>query len=236
MTNRENQKRESYLIEKYLHQQLTKDEATELKNQLEKNDFIWKLMENIFESADESMFRKKMEVAHKKVVFRHDLRRVAAVVLPLFFVGLLYYFLSKDPINSPAFAIDINFEPYPTAAFQREMSKETAFRFKETFIAYEKGDYKSAVSLFQKEMPYDEENIFLELYYGISLVGAKQNHTAIPILEQIIATTPNAIVKEKAQWYLALAFLQENDMESAKPLLERFNNTRGIYHKLVGKI
>ncbi len=83
--------------------------------------------------------------------------------------------------------------------------------------AYDKGGFSKASKLLSTYLQNDD-NPPIRLYLGISQLFAEELTSAIENLEKTRATglSPNGV----AEWYLALAFLKNDEISNAIPLLE----------------
>ena len=79
---------------------------------------------------------------------------------------------------------------------------------------------KSKATAFQQLSQNDPNDISYQFYLAVAQLGAKENDASITLFQKIIATE-NHPFKEQSQWYLALAFLQNNNIESAKKIIGR---------------
>lgn len=85
------------------------------------------------------------------------------------------------------------------------------------FIAYQKQDYKSAEQLFENAYQSTQKSELL-FYQAISYIETDRADLAVELLTKHQEFTDD--VSEKTQWYLALAYLKQDNSEAAKPVLE----------------
>jgi hypothetical protein len=96
------------------------------------------------------------------------------------------------------------------------------------FIAYEDGDYKKAVQLFSELYKENEASYYL-FYKANALLKLGNSQQAIISLKQHLKAQDS--LTEKSNWYLALAYLKENDIANAKKVLKSISNKKGYNSK-----
>ncbi|CAM1350005.1 tetratricopeptide repeat protein [Tenacibaculum halocynthiae] len=100
------------------------------------------------------------------------------------------------------------------------------------FEAYEKGNYKKASTLLIKAYSEDKNNAYL-LYQGISFLQLNNSDKAIEVLNKQLEITDKFNIK--THWYLALAYLKNNEVIKAKKSLEKVLDSSGDYKKQEAK-
>ncbi|WP_020568519.1 tetratricopeptide repeat protein [Neolewinella persica] len=118
------------------------------------------------------------------------------------------------------------FTPYANELSGRTMGDETTTiggQLGEALLAYDRRDYPAAVSAFEAHFLAPPTSIApatapqIQLYYGISLLGAGQPKTALPVLD---ALRTNATYGDPAEWYHALALLRDGQTAAARSSLQ----------------
>ncbi len=94
---------------------------------------------------------------------------------------------------------------------------------------YEQGAYDKANAFFPAFLLNDQTDNRFQIYYGISLVGAKEYSKAIPVLLASRNADFHPSWQAITDWYLALAYLQSNEIDKAQPLLEKLSTSRNDY-------
>ena len=100
----------------------------------------------------------------------------------------------------------------------------------EAISAYDQSDFTTAIQQFQIVQRLDKTQSVYTFYEGISLLGLQNAKAAIPILEKI-KDDKDPKWREQSQWYLALAYLQNNEIDKAKDLLQDIQNGQFQYAK-----
>ncbi len=137
---------------------------------------------------------------------------IAACISLLIFVATMVEFNSE--IDTASIFAD-NFSPYPSETVRGEESDKG-------YIFYSNRDYNKAISAFQKSK--DESAKF---FIGNSFLALNEPNRAISALNSYKGKK----YKLAAQWYLALAHLQNNDSSAAKAILENLTLQKGAYGK-----
>lgn len=94
--------------------------------------------------------------------------------------------------------------------------------------AYENEDYYGAVKHYEQLVRSNPENVKYKLYFGISLLASNQTPKAIEVLSTINTTEA---FNYDVQWYLALAYLRNKDIQHAQPLFSSLTKENNYYQK-----
>lgn len=135
---------------------------------------------------------------------------VAASAVVLLGVSSFWYF--NNTIDPEKLYVE-NFEPYRNVV-QPIVRSETRTDIKtKAFAAYETKNYEDALDYFDTMLnqKYDATISFYKANILLQLNDQKQ---AINILSKNLKVTDSLI--DKHQWYLALAYLKNNDLDKAK--------------------
>lgn len=119
------------------------------------------------------------------------------------------------------------FTPYANDLSGRTMGDDTTTtiggQLGEALLAYDRRDYPAAVSAFDEHFLAPPTSIApatapqVQLYYGISLLGAGQASKALPILD---ALRTNTTYGDPASWYHALALVRDGQTAAARSSLQ----------------
>ena len=115
-------------------------------------------------------------------------------------------------------------EPYPVTVF---LSNQSADAWVE---AYQSGDYQQSSALLDKLIQEPQDNSTLLLYYaGLSHLYQQppQPEPAIKYLSQV----NDGAYAQQAHWYLALAYLLNEQTDDAESLLENIVATQTFHHE-----
>jgi tetratricopeptide (TPR) repeat protein len=114
------------------------------------------------------------------------------------------------------------FKPYPNYANPTVRGEETKDVADKAYALYEHGDYKKALTYFEKIQPPLNEDLFLQ---ANAYLVTQQAEKAIPLLEKVsLSKEADAELQQRAEWYLALA-LSEKQPEQAKVIFQKIEDT-----------
>jgi hypothetical protein len=143
---------------------------------------------------------------------------VATVVLMIALLVIIWF--SRQ--NTPPPTAQALFVPQKNSYIlvDREGTREQNV-LNEAFRAYEDGEYEKASELFPKVVSPEEPQRYYDLlfYRANALMALDRSAEAIPMLELILQMEKTSYLSN-TQWYLALAFLMNDQKEKARPLLE----------------
>ena len=138
---------------------------------------------------------------------------VAASVALL--IGLTYFTMNRS--SSPEELYQDNFAPYRNVTYPITRGEEAVDEKTQAFLAYSKGDYEAAVPLFETLYTSEQEPYYL-FYQANALIELNRAGEAIPLLEEHLKTSDP--LTDKSSWYLAMAYLQLEEVENAKKVLK----------------
>jgi hypothetical protein len=218
------------LIEKYFTSNLSHEERI----------LFDKLLQHDQEFKDEFVFQKelKQSIAHqqretikktlkgfedklsKKKVFTLKNWLAAASVLLVFSLG--YFAFNKYNSSQPEKLFTSNFAPYENVVHPTARSSDDESIESKAFSAYDSGMYYKAINLFNSVENKDAD--YIRFYKAMSFLALKKNQEAIDLLLPL-ATTPDASTSKfkwhgKANWYLGLAYLNNQEVDRA---ISQFN-------------
>lgn len=151
-----------------------------------------------------------------KILKRPQNLAIAASLLLL--IGFFGWWALQSPPN-PEIASEY-FDQLPLHTLMSPDSNEEQTLRSEAHQAYINKDYSVAGQKFQNLAQLHSDDLNYRLYLGISQLGSQQAAAAITTL-QPLAESEDGTVNLEATWYLALAYLQMDQGEDAKPYLER---------------
>ena len=217
------------LISKYIQNTLTPEEQLEFNTLLD-TDIVFKKevtfhsnLKKVTEDKDDDNFRALLSDIEAKGSESIDIEKpvtakwwyIAASIIAI--IGLTYFFVNESPASNKELFAEY-FEPYRNItqpvvrSDAQESIKEAAFN------AYENAKFEEALYLFNQVLLNKEETSIL-FYKANTLLTLNESKKAIAILEQDIHLTD--IFSEKRYWYLALAYLKNDQPEVSKEFLEK---------------
>ncbi len=128
------------------------------------------------------------------------------------------------PSNETIF--ETYYEPYPNTVFPIVRGSELHTIEYRAFLAYEAGEYHKAINLFNSVENPNEKHI--EFYRGLCLLSVGKTEdairTLIPLTEPDQGTLQNMDCRQKATWYLGLAYLKQGKEEEARYFMDILRN------------
>ncbi len=210
------------LISKYIQNSLTKEEEQEFDSLLASDEGFRKEvafhtnLKKVAEDKDDDNFRallSDLEFNVKKKRYPKWWYVAASIIILL---GAFYFWNSKKPAsNEELFAA--YFEPYRNIVQPVVRGEENKDLKTIAYNAYENGDFKKALNLFDSLLTHKQEPSVL-FYKANALLKLNDAKKAIPILEKNSTVVDS--FSEKKYWYLALAYLKDNQPEKSKEKLQ----------------
>lgn len=216
------------LLEKYIQHTLTKEEAL-IFNEILRTDEAKKKevefqvnLKNVATAVDDTNFRNLVSqiegVSKNKVSQKTSYKKWLAAASIALFLGAAYFYSTTQTkvTNKELFAS--YFEPYRNVVHPIVRSTEQQQDLQTmAFMAYENGDFKNAITLFDQLYTTSKEPYYL-FYKANSLLKLDKAAEAIPFLLEHLKTKDT--LTEKTHWYLALAYINIEDDKKAKEALQ----------------
>lgn len=215
------------LLQKYLDHSLTEEEKLLLEKEIKENpDFQSELQE----ASDV----RKAIIAHKKEQLKTTFKTLgqsqktpfitkfipysiaASVFISILIVA---YFLMNSPVSNETLFSE-NFEPYRNIITPIERSEATPLNKSEEYVAfyeYETENYETALLEFTRL--YESEKKSYYLFYK-AICELQLDKVDLAIDSFLAHQKLNDTFNEKGKWYLALAYLKNNDRAKCKIILE----------------
>jgi len=213
-------------IDQYLKEQLPEEEDEKITKIL---------LTNYFDQALEKKWNHILEQKYKVIPpdkgsliikSKKNIRRVigwclgaAAIILCLVIAQHDYLFLNT-PDTQELIAFHLNKKEEPLNVRKGEGLEDVKMK---AVTAYMKEDFPKAIQHYQTIIASENYDITDYYYLGLSHLYNKQPSLAIQQLEQAytMPTTSNFKFKVMIEWYLALAYIQAGESESAKEYLQK---------------
>lgn len=222
--------KEKFLIFGFLRKILRKEEMEEFQTHLKEEEFQDRVSEETVNQYGRNQLKSKLDNIHLEVAKDQKKKRYYLRLILVFAAALLVFFCwnyisnrgNIQNVNSDQI-FALYFEPYASLYDQKG---ETAIEEQGLILAmkaYSDRNYSKAVDLF--EVHFSENTTKKSLtsfYYGIALLADNQNDKALGVLSDLKkrSSTNSLLPKEPLDWYLALTYLNRNNMKQALPLLE----------------
>lgn len=216
------------LIEKYIQGRLSDLEKKSVEELIQSDEEFRKAIE--WEKQVAASLRQKSEEE-----FAHLLKELsqkkstpwlkwaaAAAILILGISAILFLFQPPTPKQ----LFQSYFEPQPNITQPIIRGSEITTEDYEAFLAYEDRDWANAERLFEMLYGQSSNPVYL-LYQGNCLLAMGKFQESIPVLE--MAASQNAELSLRAKWFLALAYLQNNNLSKTKSLLQEIIEAEDVY-------
>lgn len=149
----------------------------------------------------------------------------AAIVTIVFAINRLFIFNRDSLSNDQLF--EAYFEVYPNIYSTKGLGDIRSKPLENAFKLYDAEQYRDAVSAFAKAEKEILSNNTTSFYYGQSLIAIGDTEKAKIELEKISIENP---LYNEAQWYIALAYLKEDNVDQVIKFLSnpelRFGNEK----------
>lgn len=163
----------------------------------------------------------------------HPKLRLAYVVASVFVVGIVsVLYLGKDQPNEKLFAE--YYQTYPNVA-SSVRGELTEGKLQDALQQYDAGDFKAAITRLQEILVTESDNIVANFYAGVSYLKVEESERAVGNLQKVVALNDPQF-SEPAEWYLALAYLQQNDLEKTRAALNEILTEEHIYKEQAIKL
>ncbi len=203
-------------------EELSKDEIRELEEmaQIGKETFPGNLT-----NVEDTLANRIDEIIPpiKKTTSSHQPRSwwIAIIIISVIALSTLCLLISKDKASPP---VEYAMAYYKTPPFVLSQSNrgtdEISNELSDINNAYKRKDYKKVVTLTEHQ---DFEG--LKFYRGIALYELGRTKEAISSLDQ----SSDDELMDMRTWYLALAYLRAENLQSAQSELEKIVNIRDHY-------
>ena len=224
------------LLERYLEQSLNEDEVRQVEKRLAEEPALKELYQN------EKLLVNGIRYGHLKtsleqlktlesrlpavsqsekparVIPFKTYWKPMAVAASLVLISSWYFIFGPErmPLNEKLYTA--YFEPFDspgTGLTRSEMDVPQTWKAK-AYEAYDKGDYRSAVGLFEKALGENDDPI-VKLCLGNAYLAVGQADKAEMMFNKILKEHEDLVTQ--AKWYLSLAYLKQNKLERARAVL-----------------
>lgn len=180
--------------------------------------------------AKEKNRYSKSDKQHIRQLARRVLQ-IAAVLLVTLLATLLWH-----RTTTPNNYLTEYFSPALNTALpslRGNMNQNIDTPFQQALMAYNQRDYQKAIEYFQ-HIDADSLQETATFYQANAHLALANSHAAIPLLQKL--TTTNNYFQYQSRWYLALAYLDEGDIQSARVLLKALGTESGSYQAEADRI
>ena len=234
----------SELVQKYLADEMSKEEIRLFETELEQNKSLrkelafHKRLNEILMDDELERFKAELDMIHKevtipKVKYRKLYSRrwtiVAAVALILISVSLVL-FCERDVWSQDAKVFDKYYAKYNSQNVVRSYTGcSTQLEYLKALDLYDSGNYDDAKKAFQAIVSEKSKNIAAKFYLGIILIELEKTEDAILYFNDVIASGDQFYL-EHSQWYKSLCLVQMDNLPEAMKQLKIISDENGFYH------
>jgi tetratricopeptide (TPR) repeat protein len=238
----------SYFIERYNAGEMSDTEQQWFRKELDGNEKLRnevnlrKRTDDILKNKNIMLLRNKLSEIEKtrkevnkpvKSSKKSAYIKYAAVIAGLLFIGSITIFSGKHLSNAEI--IKRYYKTYEPPTSQRSAQSGTDADFTLALEFYNIRDYEKAAILFNKILENKPNDMQTVLLIGVANFEDKKYPEAKQSFSKVINNKDNLYI-DQAQWYLALCYLNTNDKDKAKQLLEVIGKEGGIYENDAKKI
>jgi len=176
------------------------------------------------EMMNELKKRPAAKVISMKTILTYTMR-IAAVLILLLGVSLLYQYYNATPDQ----LYKSNFESFQLRE-TRSISTASVLE-----ALYKKGDANAVMNAFKSIPQPLAEDYFLEANAALKLDKPAEAIQSLLALQELNKRDNTHLYEEDADYYLAMAYMHDNQPSKALPLFEKIHNDEGHpYNKKVG--
>ena len=157
---------------------------------------------------------KSKPVKNKKLKLWVAIRNIAAILI----LGLIIFIITKPSTSTPQ---EIFAKHYSSPELEiTYRGKNDIQIIQDLSKSYGKGQFATYLALVSNQDSIIQARPILKLAKAIAYLETNQLSSSIDLLEDL---TSNPLYKDQAEWYLALAYLNEGKISPAKQKLEQIS-------------
>jgi hypothetical protein len=149
----------------------------------------------------------------------------------LFLIAGLGFYFSK---NSNAAIYEEFYQSYPNVVAPTVRGEQKEDIKSEAFYEYDSGNYEKSLALFSAIYESEKDDYAL-FYKALSQMELQKTNDAINTFNQFDLNKNNAFTPF-VKWYLALAYLKDNQKEKAMPLLKSLSENENPQQEMAQKL
>ena len=219
-------------IERYYNGSMAKEEQEQFEEKLRKDESFQQEVDDIKSlllAIETQALKEKMDEFHEglaiqmisktppsKVRFLHFRNIAAAVIIVLASVSFWFFNgSSNEKLYSTYFK--------PDPGLPTTMSTTAEYSFYDAMVSYKRGDYKTAISKWEKQAVKSPNNDTLTYFLGVAYLADKKVEEALPYLVKS-SQNKSSVFQQDAQYYLGLVYLKKDNKAEAIRYLKRSNS------------
>lgn len=152
---------------------------------------------------------------------------MAAVIVLAAIGAISYVKLAQPAVNEVLFAE--YFSPYPSTKPEiRQPVATSEDPLEAALSAYDRDKSPATMRLFEKVLAEEPDNITALFFVGNLYLLRNEPEPAIEALEKVASAEANQFTTS-AKWYLAMAYLLNNDVADCREILSELSSSSGFY-------
>lgn len=230
-------------IHNYLEGKLEQSEKEKIDEHLEHCPLCADAVDGYRTIEDWEKSCELISTIEKKVVHRitdqqngkTEWRRYFSIAAVLLLVStIIFYIFNSMATGGTDKIFNEYFVLYPntTPIVRSEVSADT---FLQAMSAYEIEDFNTALNLLEKVLAQNPANAEARFYAGMASLELHETAKSIDYFKSVAAIETSEF-KQHSQWYLALAFLKNQDEKSAMVVLKEIAASGRKYQKFASEL
>ncbi len=224
----------------YVDNKLASERRAQIETHLDQCRLCREAMEGVRLYPDKSALRELLDAPSHDIHLRpawieflkHNWKSTYAIAAMLLLGLISVFYLTKDNPNQTLFAESFHRYPSPASLVRGE---QAGGKLAAALRQYEAENLSGALKIFQEILAAEPGNTPAQFYAGLACLELKDSPTAITHLQNARADKSHELA-EPAAWFLALAYLQKNDLSEAKSRLNQIIAEGGAYQEKAAKL
>lgn len=207
-------------FEKYKNQeQLSEQELEEITRNLIQAKFNREKKQKWATQLTQEYQTERTQTAKIRKLPLTTIAIAASIVLMLALIPVLGLFRTSTESLLAEYTIE---NPYPNKLIRKSTEADISEIRLEATEAYNQQQFEKAIQQYQELEKSKEANLEDLLYLGLSQIYEKQSQNAVNTLEKAqIESQQEQRFEQEINWFLALAYLQNEEEMKSKKLLEK---------------
>lgn len=224
---------ETDLTDKFFENSITDAEMEQLNALLKEDDALradfafQKALRAAYHRREREETRQMLQKFETAAVKRMSFSRWAVSVAAILLLATGGWFLFSNSSSGQQLYAE-NFQPYPNKIAPASRGGTAENLQQRAFYFYDQGAYKEAAVLFDS-LFLQHHDAYALLYRANSLMAAQAFPEAISVLSS--ASINDEKLQYAFRWYLALAYLKQNERQKAADLLQALSAKENEFKK-----
>lgn len=223
---------DQYLIDRFLRNKLSEEEQSLFDKKMGNEEFANEVsLRNdlmiAFEDTGREDLKSELQALEKRIATPTKTFRIHQWIIgvaAIFLVIVLFWWWNNPPSTQKLFAQ--YYEPYSNIIAPLEKGEIATQDFEKAFQTYELKNYEEAIQLLN-QLTIQNDTVYF--YRGLSNLSLENLNDASNDFEEIKISDQ---FYEPAQWYLALAYLKNDERSKAIELFEKISlNQKSFFQK-----